>query len=671
MQTATEPCIVLKMTEQEVNTREDPVVREFPLTILFNNQELVTLLCTPTNLKQLAVGFLFSEGLLRAKNEITNILVDEQRGIVSVEAKVTETFSQQMMFKRFITSGCGRGTSFYNAADIRGREKIGSQLHISASQVFALAHEFLHHSQIYKLTGGVHSAALCDATRILIFAEDIGRHNALDKIFGQCLLEEIPVDDHFIVSTGRISSEMLLKVAKRQIPIVISKSAPTSLSVKLAAEFGMTLVGFVRGKRMNVYTHAWRIINNVSLSKGNVRDVTNPLLGIVQRRNEMKSVYLDNAASTPVDERVVAAMLPFFAERFGNPSSLHSKGQETRQAVDQARAEIAGMIGARHEEVIFTSSGTESNNFALKGCAFANRQRGNHIVVSAIEHDCVLNSCKWLQTQGFDVTYLPVDAEGLIDLNRLQDSLRPETILVSIMHANNEIGVIEPLEEIGNLCRARGIYFHTDACQSFGKIPFDVQKLQVDLATINGHKIYGPKGIGALYIRTGVKILPWQHGGGHEFGLRSATENVPGIVGFATAARLCLEEMETELPRLQALRDRILETIFNTIPSAYLNGHRHLRLPTNMNVGFEGFEGQSPNLLMALDTKGIIVSTGSACSSNQNKTSHVLAAIGRNPLQAIGALRITLGRFTTAEDIDYFLNILPETVNNLHSLWSR
>ncbi|MCX6340446.1 MAG: cysteine desulfurase family protein [Candidatus Aureabacteria bacterium] len=385
----------------------------------------------------------------------------------------------------------------------------------------------------------------------------------------------------------------------------------------------------------------------------------------------MRSVYLDNAASTPVDERVLAAMRPFFLEKFGNPSSLHRKGCEAREAVEEARGEVASAIHAsRSEEIIFTSSGTESNNFALKGSVFANRHKGNHIIVSAIEHDCVINSCRWLQTQGIDVSYLPVNSEGLIDLDRLQEVIRQETILVSIMHANNEIGVIEPIEEIGKLCRARGVYFHTDACQSFGKIPFDVQSMNIDLATINGHKIYGPKGIGALYIRAGVSIMPWQHGGGQESGLRSATENVPGIVGFAKAARLCMDEIGTEMPRLQALRDHIIETISNDIPVSYLNGHRHHRLPTNVNIGFEGFEGQAPNLLLELDKKNIFVSTGSACSSAQQKYSHVLTAIGRNPVQAIGALRISLGRFTGADDIDYFLDKLAETVNRLRSIRS-
>lgn len=384
-----------------------------------------------------------------------------------------------------------------------------------------------------------------------------------------------------------------------------------------------------------------------------------------------RSIYLDNAASTPLDERVLAAMQPYFSDKYGNPSSIHRKGQEAHEAVEAARAGLARAIhAAAPEEIVFTSSGTESNNFALKGCAFANRQRGDHLVVSAVEHDCVLNACKWLQTQGFRVSYLPVDPEGLVDPGLLKEMIGPGTIVVSVMHANNEIGVIEPIEEIGKLCRSRGIYFHTDACQSFGKIPVHVQDMNVDLMSINAHKIYGPKGVGALYVRSGVSITPWQHGGGQESGLRSATENVPGIVGFSKAGRLCIDEMAAETPRLQALRDRIIETVLKEIPVSYLNGHRHRRLPTNVNVGFEGLEGQAPNLLLELDKKNIFVSTGSACSSAQQKYSHVLSAIGRNPVQAIGALRISLGRFTNAEDVRCFLETLSEAVDNLRSAWS-
>lgn len=384
----------------------------------------------------------------------------------------------------------------------------------------------------------------------------------------------------------------------------------------------------------------------------------------------MRNIYLDNAASTAMDERVINEMMPYFRDEAGNPSSLHSKGKTAKEALEKARADIASCLNAEPDEIIFTSSGTESNNFAVKGCAFANRKKGKHIITSVIEHECVTNSCKWLQEQGFEVTYLPVDSDGLVDPAKLKDSIRPDTVLVSIMHANNEIGVIEPVDEIGKICREKEIYFHTDACQSFGKIPFDVKKSNIDMATINAHKIHGSKGVGALYVRRGVNILPWQHGGGQESGMRSATENVPGIVGFAKAATLCTEEMFPEMNRLMSLRDKIIDTIFEQIPTAYLNGHRHIRIPNNVNIGFQGFEGQAPNLLMTLDEMGIAVSTGSACSSKK-KSSHVLLAIGRNPVQAIGALRISMGRFTTESDIDYFLSVLPEAMKSMRSIFSR
>ena len=384
----------------------------------------------------------------------------------------------------------------------------------------------------------------------------------------------------------------------------------------------------------------------------------------------MRQVYLDNAASTPVDGRVLEAMLPYLKGECGNPSSIHSLGERAREAVETARADIAKCLNAKPEEIVFTSSGTESNNFAIKSYAFANRGKGKHLVTSAIEHECVLGSCEWLESQGFELSVLPVDAEGLVDPGELRACLRPDTLLVSIMHANNEIGTVEPIREIGRLCRERGVRFHTDACQSFGKIPFDVQLDNVDFATINAHKIHGPKGVGALYLRNGVKLPPWQHGGGQEFGLRSATENVPGIVAFAAAAKLAVAEMPAEMPRLQKLRDKLMDGIAAIAPGAYLNGHPSKRLPTNVNYGFEGLEGQSPNLLIALDEAGVTVSTGAACSAKKS-TSHVLLAIGRNPVQAIGALRLSLGRFTTEDDIDYFLAALPGAMKSLKSIMSR
>ena len=385
-----------------------------------------------------------------------------------------------------------------------------------------------------------------------------------------------------------------------------------------------------------------------------------------------KRIYMDNSASTRVDSRIVEEMLPYFTDYFGNASSLHSYGREVKDVMEKARAKLASYIGANPEEIIFTSGGTESNNLAIKGVAFANRKKGKHIIVSRIEHDCILNSCRWLKGQGFEITYLPVDKYGFINLNQLEDQIRRDTILVSIMHANNEIGTIEPVGEIGNICRAHGVYFHTDACQSFTKVPIDVRNQNIDLASINSHKIYGPKGVGALFIREGVEIEPWQHGGGHERGLRSSTENIPGIAGFVKAAELCHEEFEPEIKRLKYLRDKIISNVLTAVNEAYLNGHGNLRLPNNVNFGFYGFEGEAIRLLLELDAMSIAVSTGSACSSNQaeNKPSHVLAAIGLNPVQARGALRVTLGRYNTEEEVDYFLDTLPKAFKKLRSISS-
>jgi cysteine desulfurase len=385
-----------------------------------------------------------------------------------------------------------------------------------------------------------------------------------------------------------------------------------------------------------------------------------------------RRIYLDNGASTAVDPAVVKEMLPYFAERFGNPSSLHSDGREARAAVDDARAKIAASMGARPEELIFTSGGTESNNLAIKGVAYANRNKGKHIIVSAIEHDCVMNSCRWLESQGFEVTYLPVDKSGLVDPAQLGAAIRKDTVLVSVMHGNNEIGTVQPIAEIGRICKERGTYFHTDACQSFGKLEVDVKKQSLDLATINAHKIYGPKGVGALFVREGTEISAWQHGGGHEFGMRSSTENVPGIVGFGKAVELCYDGMEGESARLAVLRDMIIDRVSEEVGYAYLNGHRTVRLPNNVNFGFSGFEGEAIKLMLQLDDLGISVSTGSACSSNQeeNKPSHVLMAIGLNPVEARGALRVTPGRYSTKEDVEAFLEALPKALGSLRSISS-
>ncbi|MBF0594114.1 MAG: cysteine desulfurase [Candidatus Omnitrophica bacterium] len=386
----------------------------------------------------------------------------------------------------------------------------------------------------------------------------------------------------------------------------------------------------------------------------------------------MKRIYLDNSASTRTDLRVVEAMLPYFSEFYGNASSLHGFGREVKEVMASSRAKIASVIGAKPQEIVFTSSGTESNNFALKGIAFANREKGNHIIVSAIEHDSVIGPCEWLRGQGFAVTYLPVDEDGLIDINDLKKVIRKETIIVSVMNANNEIGTIEPISEVGKICRARGIYFHSDACQSFGRIPIDVNEQCLDLLTINAHKIYGPKGIGALFIREGTKIMPWQQGGGHEMGLRSATENIPAIVGFAKAAELCVQEMVVEARRELRLREKIIDAVLNDYSFAYLNGHRDRRLPNNISFGFAGLEGDAIRLLLELDEMGIAVSSGSACSSNGggHKTSHVLSAIGLDPVRARGALRISLGRFNTEDEVNVFLYKLSQVLGCLKPLTS-
>lgn len=376
-------------------------------------------------------------------------------------------------------------------------------------------------------------------------------------------------------------------------------------------------------------------------------------------------VYMDYAATTPVDSRVLKAMLPYFTKKFGNTMSLHSSGQEAKKALEDSREEVASLMNAKAQEVIFTGSATEANNTALKGVAFANKDRGKHIIVSAIEHHCILESAKWLEKQGFEVTYLPVDRYGLVDLNRLENEIRKDTILVSIMHANNEIGTIEPIEEIGKICREHGVLFHTDAAQTFGKIKVDVEKMSLDLLTASAHKMYGPKGIGALYIREGVKIEPLLHGGGHEFGLRSSTVNVPGIVGSAEAARICKKEMNSEATRLSMLSKKLVKSVLR-IEKSRLNGHPTKRLPNITNFSFDFIEGES--LITELDFHGIAASTGSACSSESLEPSHVLLAIGLKPHEAHGSLRLSIGRWTTRKEIDYVLKVLPEVVERLRKI---
>ncbi|MGD0329486.1 MAG: cysteine desulfurase family protein [Nitrososphaeria archaeon] len=379
----------------------------------------------------------------------------------------------------------------------------------------------------------------------------------------------------------------------------------------------------------------------------------------------MRRIYVDYAATTPLDPRVLETMRPYFTEIYGNASSIHSFGLEARKSIDEARKTVAGMVKAEPEELIFTGSATEANNLTLKGFALNKENGKTHIAISTIEHDSVLNTAIWLEKEGFKITYLPVDKYGLLNLEELEKALKNGVSLVSIIHGNNEIGTIQPLKEIGKLCHGYGAFFHTDAAQSFGKIPIDVKEMNIDLMTVNAHKIYGPKGVGALYIKKGVKIEPLLHGGGHEFGLRSSTENVPGIMGFAKAVEIRKEEMVSEAQRLTALSNRLTKGVLE-IERTYLNGHPTKRLPNINNFRFSFIEGES--LIMLLSDEGIAASTGSACSSGSGEPSHVLLALGLKPEEIHGSLRISLGRYTTDEDVDYILEALPKTVKKLRKI---
>jgi cysteine desulfurase len=383
-------------------------------------------------------------------------------------------------------------------------------------------------------------------------------------------------------------------------------------------------------------------------------------------------IYLDNAATTCVDNRVAEKMCQYFTDNYGNPSSLHNFGTSAKEILNESRVRIADMIGARPEEIIFTSGGTESNNLALKGIAFSNRKKGNHIIVSSIEHDCILNTCRWLESQGFYVTYLPVDKTGIADLEELRRVINPKTILVSVMHANNEIGTIEPVDQIGKICWEHNVPFHSDACQSYGKIPINVNDGCFNLLSINAHKIYGPKGVGALYVRKGTDITPLFHGGGQEQGFRSTTENLPGIVGFALASELCSESMDDENLRISGLRNRLQDFILENFENAYINGNTIYRLPGMLNFSFRGLEGEAIRLLLQLNEKGIAVSAGSACSSNDksHSASHVLQAIGLNQFEARGSIRVSFGRYSTEDDLNSFTEALTESLQSLHSIFS-
>lgn len=381
---------------------------------------------------------------------------------------------------------------------------------------------------------------------------------------------------------------------------------------------------------------------------------------------DQKSVYMDHSATTATDPEVVLAMTPWFSKQYGNPSSLYKLARESKTAIEDARSKVASALGATPEEIFFTSGGTESDNWALIGTAFALRKKGNHIITSGIEHHAIQHTCEYLQKQGFSVTYLPVDGSGKIRIDDLKSAITEKTILVSVMFANNEIGTIQPIGEIGKICREKGILFHTDAVQAIGNIPIDVVDMNIDLLSLSSHKFYGPKGTGALFIRKGVRIDNYMHGGGQEKRRRAGTENVPGIVGMGIAIEKATRNLLDNSNRIRTLRDRLLDRILSEIPNTRLNGDREDRLPGNINVSFEFIEGES--LLLLLDHAGIAASTGSACSSGSLEPSHVLLAIGLPAEIAHGSLRLTLGRENTEEDNEYVFTELKKAVERLRAM---
>lgn len=378
------------------------------------------------------------------------------------------------------------------------------------------------------------------------------------------------------------------------------------------------------------------------------------------------NIYLDHAATTPIDPRVYEAMQPYFTEKFGNPSSIYQTGQIARNAIERARLEVANILGALPDEIIFVAGGTESDNLAIFGVARANQHKGKHIITSKIEHHAVLHPCEQLEKEGFEVTYIPVEKNGIVDPEKVKNAMRDDTILVSIMYANNEVGTIQPIAKIGRTCKKRGIPFHTDACQASGALPLNVDKLHLDLMTINGSKMYGPKGIGVLYIRKGTAIKPIMFGGEQEKKMRPGTENVPGIIGFAKALQLAEESREKESVRLCDLRDYMIREILTRIPKVELNGDLIQRLPNNVNVSVLEIEGEA--LLLRLDMKGISASSGSACTSGSLDPSHVILALGKTHFVAHGSIRFSLGKSTTKKDIDYVLDILPKIVDDLRAI---
>jgi cysteine desulfurase len=382
--------------------------------------------------------------------------------------------------------------------------------------------------------------------------------------------------------------------------------------------------------------------------------------------------YLDSNATTPIDPQVREAMAPYLAERYANPSAIYRFAQEVRREVEAARAGVAELINADPEEIYFTSGGTEADNTAVKGVAFALRDKGRHIITSPIEHHAVLHACQYLEGFGFEITQIPVDRYGIVDLEALKRAIRKDTVLITIMHANNEIGTIEPIEEIVQIAHAQRIYVHTDAVQTVGKLPIDVKGLDVDLLSLSAHKIYGPKGIGALYVRKGVRVDPLLHGGHHERNQRAGTENVPGIIGLGKAAEVAQAELFQNAQKIRVLRDRLEQGILKLIPEVYVNGHPQERLFNTLNCCIKGVEGES--ILLNLDFEGICASSGSACTSGSTDPSHVLLAIDVPHEVAHGSVRLSLNKFNTAEDVDKVLEVLPgiaERLRGMSPLWGK
>ena len=380
----------------------------------------------------------------------------------------------------------------------------------------------------------------------------------------------------------------------------------------------------------------------------------------------MDKIYFDHNATTPVLPEVFDAMVPYLKELWGNPSSIHWAGRGTRKAVDEARDRVCALLNCAPLELIFTSSGTEGDNHAIKGIAFSKKDKGNHIITTKVEHPAVLNTCKYLAKEGFDVTYLDVDADGMIDLDALKAAITDKTILITIMYANNETGVIFPIPEIGEIARERGVTFHTDAVQAAGKLPIDLKTLNADLLTISGHKLYGPKGVGALFARRGVRLTPLIHGGHHERNRRGGTENVAGIIGFGKACEIALADMDHEITHLKALRDRLEKGILEKIDHVKINGAVDRRLPNTSNISYEFVEGES--LLLSLDMKGVAASSGSACTSGSLEPSHVLLAMSLSHEMSHGSVRISLGKSNTEQEIDYLIEIMPPIVARMRSM---